>query len=301
MTLSEKQRYECPGCLTSNSDAHRPSRSRNSSTSSKRSRDPSLETGVNFNKQRKLRMVSPSVEKTQRLSSQDKTDIVKGIYDLLSEKFDQKFDSLETKIEKKIEAEIHQLREETREEVKGLRTLNLKLTDEVKSLKSQLVLLQNQRDVDQQYSMKGDLIVSGVPFNDQESTEDIVRKLASHLKVELTDYDITAVHRLQRKDNGDVPIIVRFLRYVKKEEFKAAAKKEKPSAKIFGGDDKLVIFINDHLTRKNGDLFRKARVLRSEPHNYKFVWYRNGKIFVRKIENDRIHVINSEEDIEKLK
>lgn len=300
LTVSERKLYECPDCKSSESDVH--SRSRNSSTSSKRGRDPSLDIDVNLNKQRRLRMGSPTDENIQsKLSSQDKADIARGIFDLLSEKFDNKFESLEMRIGKKIETEIHQLREETFEEMKDLRTLNLKLTDEVKLLKSQVVSLQNQRDADHQYSMKGDLIISGVPFNDQERTEDVVRKLASHLKVDLTDYDITAVHRLQKKDSGDVPIIVRFLKYAKKEEFKAAAKTVKPTAKIFGGVDKQVIFINDHLTRKNGELFRKARMLRNDPHNFKFVWCRNGKIFVRKIENALIHVINAEEDIEKLK
>lgn len=101
LTLPERKLYECPGCLSSESDVH--SRSRNSSTSSKRGRDPSLDTDVNcLNKQRRLRMGSPTdVNIQSKLSSQDKADIAQGIFDLLSKKFDKKFESLEMKIEKK--------------------------------------------------------------------------------------------------------------------------------------------------------------------------------------------------------
>lgn len=48
------------------------------------------------------------------------------------------------------------------------------------------------------------------------------------------------------------------------------------------------VFINEHLTKKKNQIMYEARKMKTEK-DYKFLWCRNGKIFIRK--NDKTNVI----------
>lgn len=43
-----------------------------------------------------------------------------------------------------------------------------------------------------------------------------------------------------------------------------------------------------NLTQVNKNVFYKARIYAKE-HNYRFIWFRNCKIFLRKEEKDKCH------------
>lgn len=290
-TVPEKKKYKCSHC-SGEGKYIRSSRSSSASSSKKRSRETSLDSDSAV-RSRRLRMGTP----TQTLSQEDKNEIVNGIAEMLA----ARFDSLEKKLEEEIKA-TQELREETHEELKAVQARNAILEEQVRNLQDRLESVENRVEASDQYSMKNDLIINGIPTQENESTSinALVDKLALHLKVQLTEYDVTAAHRLQKKENGDASIIVRFSKYSKKEELKTAARRIKPTARIFGGDNKVQIFLNDHLTRRNGTLFRQARQLRNEPYNFKFIWFRNGKIYARKLENSPVFTIRKDADIEKL-
>lgn len=56
------------------------------------------------------------------------------------------------------------------------------------------------------------------------------------------------------------------------------------------------LYINEHLTINNKILFREAR-LRAKESSFRYVWIKDGKIFVRKDENSRIIHIQDINDI----
>lgn len=58
------------------------------------------------------------------------------------------------------------------------------------------------------------------------------------------------------------------------------------------------IFINEDMTRETRELYREARLLRNK--GIKYVWAKNGKIFVRKGDNQKAIHIKSHEDIKSL-
>jgi len=78
----------------------------------------------------------------------------------------------------------------------------------------------------------------------------------------------------------------------------AKAKKVKIKAADFGGDPKIKVYLNEHLTVMNHELLRKAKELRKI--NYRFVWSKNGNIFARESEEGRTLLIKSEEQVDQI-
>ena len=59
------------------------------------------------------------------------------------------------------------------------------------------------------------------------------------------------------------------------------------------------IFINDHLSPKNRELFALASELRRS-RQYKYLWTKNGSIHMRKTDNSRIISIKNKNDLATL-
>jgi hypothetical protein len=66
------------------------------------------------------------------------------------------------------------------------------------------------------------------------------------------------------------------------------------STKKIGMEIDVPIYIRENLTSKSNFLFKEARDLRKQ-YNFQFVWTKNGQIFLRKNESEKIiHVVNEE-------
>lgn len=104
--------------------------------------------------------------------------------------------------------------------------------------------------------------------------------------------DISDIYRLKNKKNlNNLPIIVKFT--TKEIKTKILEKKKglviKPK---YGGSIK----INEHLTNSNYQLLLKAREILGK--DFKFIWSKNGNIFIKKDEtssSNRIHLRTFEE------
>jgi len=63
---------------------------------------------------------------------------------------------------------------------------------------------------------------------------------------------------------------------------------------------KTAIFVNDQMTSTYRDLFFKARKA-AKKVGYKFIWFKNNKIFVRRNESSKAIIITDELSISKIK
>jgi len=72
------------------------------------------------------------------------------------------------------------------------------------------------------------------------------------------------------------------------------------SPKNIGMEPEVSIYIRENLTSKSSVLFKQARDFRNQ-YNYKFVWTKNGQIFLRKNESEKIINVANEEVIHNLK
>lgn len=119
-----------------------------------------------------------------------------------------------------------------------------------------------------------------------ETLISIVTSIAAKLEIKIEKTDIDYVRRTQPKNNTrEKSIIVRFLTQRMKSDIIAAAKLHKSimADDIGYNGNTSVIFINEHLSPSNRLLHWEARNYKKE-NNIKYLWIKDGKLFMRKTE-----------------
>lgn len=183
----------------------------------------------------------------------------------------------------------------------------IKLTDKLKEenhkLRSEVVMLNSRVNDLEQFSRLNNLEIVGVSERKDENLYDIAQNIANTMDFDLSVQNIEFIHRVQTRNSEGKPknIIMKLTSRKIKENFLNTAKAKR---KADGGhilkfrDDR--IFINEHLTNENKVLFSKSREFAKEKH-YKFVWVRNGHVFLRKDERSKIIQVKTEETFSKLR
>ncbi|KAG8300561.1 hypothetical protein J6590_073413 [Homalodisca vitripennis] len=113
------------------------------------------------------------------------------------------------------------------------------------------------------------------------------------------DAMVDACHRLGRQTGDNPPgIIIKFVRRFDKEELlKKRRVKRTLSIRHIGRSDDRPIYVNESLSPARRRLYAMARRVQKEK-DLKFLWVRNGKIFLRKEENSPIKVITCQDDLQ---
>ena len=93
------------------------------------------------------------------------------------------------------------------------------------------------------------------------------------------DLEITAIHDLPKWKDGTQPVIVQLLSPDKKSALM------RKCALLRGSK----VYLNDHLSHTNSELFREARRLTKDN---KIVWTLNCKVFIKSEHAQRLHVVN---------
>lgn len=173
----------------------------------------------------------------------------------------------------------------------------LDLMEEVKQLKilvkeKDRIITGLERRIDdlEQYTRMEDVIISGLETTHRTyasvtehkdsqnvSTEELksLERQVVHFfeskNITIQGNNIAACHTLPRKDSKTKPVIVvRFVNRKHKAELLRQSKKLKGTG----------VYINEHLTKKNADLARQARMLKKQ-HKIQATWTRNCKIIIR--------------------
>ena len=146
--------------------------------------------------------------------------------------------------------------------------------------------------------------IHGIPHYNNENLNDTIINIAKNLDMQMDEKDIDNVYRIKkhRKEGSSKPepIIVTFMRREMKEKFISLRRHRSMYAREIGFEDSQnQVFINDHLTKRSKELLWKARNLKREK-NYKYVWYKNGNIYLRKNDNTEAMRISNESDLLKL-
>lgn len=206
-------------------------------------------------------------------------------------------------IKKEIRDTVKELREETAAEIKELKETVSELrrvNTEKDTVIANLVVQVNGLD---QYSRKNNFEIDNIEQFEDESIEDIVLKIAGHMKIDLKREEIDAAHRLpQRKNTGPAKIIVQLTSRKKRDEFVRARSQAAPitSTKLVGGNIKSRIYINENLSPFFRELLWKSKI-RAKAAGYKFIWYSFGKVLVRKdVTDSKVFKIFDFDDIEKI-
>lgn len=193
-----------------------------------------------------------------------------------------------------------------------------KLMNEVRDLKKTVIEkdkkiehLEKRVDDLEQYSRMNDLIIQGLETKHRtyartvtadgegedasakelQTLEEQVVKFFESKNMRIQGSFIEACHTLPKKDvTAKQSIIVRFWNRKQKIELLRQAKKLKGTG----------VFLNEHLTQKNGEIARQARILKKQ-NKILATWTRNCKIMIRQSEESKVMVIREMKDLDKYR
>lgn len=144
------------------------------------------------------------------------------------------------------------------------------------------------------YLRRNNLEIFGIPEKKEEDLYEVVCKMTTALNVQLKREDIDIVHRLPtRNQEINKPIVLKLVNRWKRQEILNEKKKKRLNLGDIGFNDKGMLFINEHLTPQAKALYKRARDMRNK--GFMYAWVKEGKIFLRKNEHERVvHVKNNE-------
>lgn len=184
----------------------------------------------------------------------------------------------------------------------------------------QLQLQLNERD---QASLLNEVEVTGIPEFDGESVTHLAVTLANKLGLSLEDRDIVSARRVgpKRRHNTSAinnnlpgietdndlptrarPISVCFIRRSLRDDFLKNARIRRGTTSTDLGlpkHDVNRVHIHERLTPKNRIIFGKVRAM-AKVLNWRFTWTREGRIYARCTDSSNVHIIRTEEDIERV-
>ena len=188
--------------------------------------------------------------------------------------------------------EIQKLKEENAR----LSTVTSELSIECTNLSTETINLREQLDGVETYLRVNNIEISGLddPVNENETVEGLILECLNGLNPEtpLTPNDIDICHELPQR-NGGKNHVVRFVS--RKTKFMAIDAKKKPANRQYTFRTK-PIYINEHLTPKNKHLFMLAKEKKNS-NQYKYLWTRGGRVFIRKDDSSAVIKVDSEEII----
>lgn len=172
-----------------------------------------------------------------------------------------------------------------------VRAKSASLESVVKQREAELRELRTAVENAEQYSRRKNIEIHGVEQREGEDLLKVVADLATKLRLpQPTKESIEAVHRLGTRQGTRPPIIVRFQDRNTRELWvrKRGALREEG------------IFVNENLTRQLKRLLWTTKNVAKE-RGYRFVWIRNGKLFVRQKEGAAVIRIENENELDKLR
>ncbi|KAL8585746.1 hypothetical protein ACOMHN_040528 [Nucella lapillus] len=169
-------------------------------------------------------------------------------------------------------------------------------------------LLQDKVDELEQYGRRNSVRINGVPETEGENTDEVIRRIAKEIGVDLNDSVIGRSHRVGRKAEGGMvttrAIIVKFTSYRHKQHLFAAKKKlaarvnaralfslpapSTAAAAVQAPPPR--IYINDHMTQIRAEIAAAARTSKKKG-KVTDTWVRDGVVFVKT--GDTVHRVTT--------
>ncbi|XP_022182669.1 uncharacterized protein LOC111042388, partial [Myzus persicae] len=177
-----------------------------------------------------------------------------------------------------------------------IKDIILQLKDNNQNMKTQINTLESKIEFLERRLINNEIVIDGVPENKLENSYEIVKNIGTQLNIKITDPMINDCHRVGRTQNNLTRrIVVGFTSHQDKVKILDSRKIIRNlSTKNIGIEPEVSIYIRENLTSKSSFLFKLARDFRNQ-YNYKFVWTKNGQIFLRKNESEKIINVANEE------
>ncbi len=192
-------------------------------------------------------------------------------------------------------AYIRKAIDESTTKINQLEQDNKILHEEVEELAMENYMLKNRIADMEQYSRKNNMIIRGIPKAAGEDLRMIVKKLATKLDMNISDFEIDTLHRLPSK-NAIPAIIVKFTSRDTKNNFIRSAKKKKLAGCDIGFASVTPIYCDEQITTHTREILQKALEIKRE-NVVQYVWVRDGNVFVREKEGELAYKITCLEQL----
>lgn len=177
------------------------------------------------------------------------------------------------------------------------------LEQENVELKKRIKEMEQTDDDIQQYMRNKNIQIDGIPKVENENLEEIMKTIGNKLSINIKDEDIDAIHRLPtRSTKNPEPIVVQFLTRKMRDSIIMKGKMKENRINTKDLELKCIekpVYINEHLTQKRKEILFEARKLKFQKE-YKFLWTKGCKIFIRKTENSTAIQLQCLEDLSKI-
>lgn len=180
------------------------------------------------------------------------------------------------------------------------------LTENQKKICDDLFDMSLEMNTLKQKSMNCDVIITGIPEIKNEKLFDIVNEVLHGYKLVLRSIDYNSIYRMKSKSNTIKfsPICIELYSRSLKGAIIKQQKELGPVLlqmidKSLPKSDLRKIFFKDRLIKYNMELLREARKFK-EDNGYKFVWFQNSDILLKKNETSQCVKIRSSADLVRL-
>ena len=174
---------------------------------------------------------------------------------------------------------------------------------ETNELRDLISNIQIEVDEIQQYLRVNNLEIVGLPpenidgNNDQYDTENLLLELFNtDMGVTINQEDIDISHIVpSRRSDGKQVVVCRFVS--RKHKFQILSRRKQMNEIKFRNSN--LIYINEHLSPKNREIFALASQKRKDDH-FKYLWTKNGTTFMRKTDTSEIFTIKNKNYLDDL-
>lgn len=189
--------------------------------------------------------------------------------------------------------------QEIMQSMKNIIEENKILKEQNNNLRNDFNILFKKTNSLEQKSLENFVEIVGVPKINNEDCKITIEKIATSLNVEI---GIVNAFRIQSKfNNKPSKIVVEVTSKRCKRDLMETSRKNKLTGNRVDVNWKNdPIYINDNLTQFNRNVFFKTKAF-ARDSGYRFVWFRDSKIFIKKNENSKAILIEDELSLTKLK
>lgn len=180
---------------------------------------------------------------------------------------------------------------------------------EVSGLRAEVAELRQEMEFQQQRQFNKDIEINGLVEQKGENLMQIMSVASTVLGIELCPNDIDDIRRVGAR-NGETggegrprprPVILTLARRATRDQLIRAARVRRGlTTDMFGmPGNPIKVYFNEHLTKPNRILYSKTRAVGKEL-GFKFVWTKDGNIYMRRSETSSVLRVTSEATLKKL-
>ncbi|KAL0859722.1 hypothetical protein ABMA27_010084 [Loxostege sticticalis] len=274
----------------------------------------------------KRQAISSPIAETSTVTRDDVHNIVKGVFKsemgVLLTQMNNNFAMLMNRELQGLKSEITEMKESMNfmslqyEEFKDKHQAVLKSMDELRmentDLRTTVTHLTGRVDQLEQQARASNIELQCIPEKKAENLLNIVSSICKVVNCPVKPENIIKCTRIAKIDPAGLrprSIVVQFSSPNVRDHLLASVKtynksKKTPDEKLNTSNiglkcDKKPIYVVEHLTPSNKALHAAAR-LRAKENKYKYVWIRNGRVFVRKSDDTDYIMIKDMNSIEKI-